>query len=130
MSKQKIESENAPKAVGPYSQAVASGGFVFLSGQLPIGPDGKLLSGPMEDQVHQVMRNLQAVLQAAGLSFADVVKSTIYLTDMADFAKVNPVYGSYFSEPFPARETVCVKALPLGAQVEISMVAVRKAGSA
>lgn len=125
MSKQKIESPNAPKAVGPYSQAVAAGNLVFVSGQIPIGPDGKLMSGPIEEQAHQVMRNLKAVLDASGASFADVVKTTIYLTDMADFAKVNPVYGSYFSEPFPARETVCVKALPLGAQVEISVVAVR-----
>ncbi len=125
MSKQKIESQNAPKAVGPYSQAVAAGNLVFLSGQIPIGPDGKLMSGPIEEQAHQVMRNLEAVLKAAGLSFGDVVKTTIFLTDMADFSKVNPVYGSYFGEPYPARETVCVKALPLGAQVEISMVATR-----
>ncbi|MBI2445908.1 RidA family protein [Candidatus Micrarchaeota archaeon] len=123
MTKQKIGSPHAPKAVGPYSQAVEAGGYVFLSGQIPVGPDGTLLQGSVEEQVRQIMANLQAVLEAADLSFADVVKTTIYLTDMADFGKVNPVYGSYFSEPFPARETVCVKALPLGAQVEISMIA-------
>jgi len=127
MAKKKIESAFAPKAVGPYSQAIAAGGFVFLSGQLPIGPDGKLMQGSIEKQTHQIMRNLHSVLETAGLSFSDVVKSTIYLTDMADFSKVNPVYGSYFSEPFPARETVCVKALPLGAPIEISMIAARPA---
>ncbi len=124
--KQKIETIKAPKAVGPYSQAVTSGNLVFTSGSIHLTPEGKLLEGVIEEQTHQVMKNLKAVLEAAGISFKDVVKTTIYVTDLLNYGKVNEVYGSYFSDPFPARETVQVAALPLGAKVEISLVAVRQ----
>lgn len=123
--KQKIETTKAPKAVGPYSQAIIEGSLVFTSGQIHLTTEGKLLGGTIEEQTHQVMKNLQAVLEAAGVSFKEVVKTTIYVTDMAVYSKINEVYGSYFSEPFPARETVQVAALPLGAKVEISLVAIK-----
>jgi 2-iminobutanoate/2-iminopropanoate deaminase len=123
--KTKIETTNAPKAVGPYSQAIADSNFVFASGQIPLNAAGKMLDGPIEEQVSQIMKNLGTVLESSGCLLKDVVKATIYLTDMADYAKVNDAYGSYFSEPFPAREAVCVKALPLGARVEISVIAIR-----
>ena len=122
----RIETPNAPKALGPYSQGVvAYDGMIFTSGQIPLTPQGVLLKGPIAEQCRQIMRNLDAVLRAAGASFKDVIKATIYVTDMSDYGKINDVYGSYFSEPFPARETVCVKELPLGAKLEISMVAVK-----
>ena len=115
----------APKAIGPYSQAIVVGNFVFTSGQIYLTTEGKLLEGTIEEQTHQVMKNLKAVLEAAGATFNDVVKTTIYVTDMSVYAKVNEVYGNYFEEPFPARETVCVQSLPLKANIEISMVAVK-----
>ena len=124
--KTKVITDKAPKAVGPYSQAIIDGNFIFTSGQIHLTSDGKLVQGSIEDQVHQIMKNLQAVLEAAGVSFADVVKTTIYVTDMSTYGKVNEIYGGYFSDPYPARETVCVKELPLGAKIEISMVAVKK----
>ena len=123
--KTKIETTNAPRAVGPYSQAVCIGSMVFTSGQIHMTPDGKLFEGTIEEQTHQIMGNLREVLKTAGVSFADVVKTTIYVTDMSVYGKINSVYGSYFSDPFPARETVCVNALPLGAKLEISMIAVK-----
>lgn len=123
--KQRIESTNVPKATGPFSQAVANDNVVFTSGQIPLTADGKLLEGTMEEQSHQVMKNLQAILRAAGVTFEDVVKTTIYVTDMSAYSAINAVYGSYMTTPYPARETVCVKELPLGAQVEISMVAMK-----
>jgi 2-iminobutanoate/2-iminopropanoate deaminase len=123
--KQKVETANAPKATGPFSQAVISGNLVFTSGQVYLTPEGNLLEGSIEEQAHQVMKNLQAILESAGVSFADVVKTTIYVTDMGNYGKINEVYGSFFSDPYPARETVCVKELPLGAILEISMVAVK-----
>ena len=123
--KTKVTTDKAPKAVGPYSQAIIGGNLIFTSGQIHLTSDGKLVQGSIEDQVHQIMKNLQAVREAAGVSFADVVKTTIYVTDMSTYGKVNEVYGSYFSDPYPARETVCVKKLPLGAKIEISMVAVK-----
>lgn len=127
--KQKIITAKAPKVVGPYSQAIGitivKGKYIFTSGQIHITPEGKLLEGNIEVQTHQIMKNLQAVLEAAGVGFQDVVKATIYMTDLGNYAKVNEVYGSYFSEPFPARETVQVAALPAGAKVEISLVAVK-----
>lgn len=97
--------------------------MVFTSGQVYLTPEGKLLEGTIEEQTKQVMENLKAVLEEADASFKDVVKSTIYVTDMSDYGKINEAYGNYFSEPYPARETVCVKGLPLGAKIEISMVA-------
>lgn len=124
-SKSKVETSNAPAATGPFSQAVVEGNLVFTSGQVYLTPEGKFLEGTIEEQTHQVMKNLQAILEAAGVSFENVVKSTIYVTDMSLYGKINEVYASYFSEPYPARETVCVKELPLGAKLEISMVAER-----
>lgn len=109
----------------PFSPSVTKGNFVFTSGQIYL-KDGKLIEGTIEEKTHQVMNNLKSVLEKAGASFKDVVKTTIYTTDMSYYRKINEVYGSYFSENFPARETVCVKELPLGAVLEISMVAYRK----
>ncbi len=123
--KTKVVTDKAPKAVGPYSQAIISGNMVFTAGQIHLTPEGKLVEGTIEEQIHQIMKNLQAVLEAAGVSFSDVVKTIIYVTDMSTYGKVNEIYGSYFSDPYPARETVCVKELPLGAKIEISMVAVK-----
>ncbi|MBI5619612.1 RidA family protein [Candidatus Gottesmanbacteria bacterium] len=123
--KTKVETTGAPKAAGPYSQAVVAGNLVYTSGQIHLTPDGKLLEGTIEEQTHQIMKNLQAVLASAGVSFTDVVKTTIYVTDMSVYGKINEVYGSYLGEPYPARETVCVASLPLGAKLEISMVAIK-----
>lgn len=121
--KTKVVVKNAPKAIGPYSHAVRANGLIFTSGQIYLTKEGKLLEGTLKEQVHQIMKNLQSVLKAAGADFDDVVKATIYVTDMAVYANINEVYGSYFKDPFPAREVVCVKALPLGAAVEISLIA-------
>jgi len=124
--KTKIETTKAPIAgASPHSQAIVANNFVFTQGSIYLTADGKLLEGTTEEQVHQIMKNLQAILEAAGVSFADVVKTTIYMTDMSFYGDVNKVYASYFSEPYPAREAVCVKELPLGAKVEISMVAAK-----
>jgi 2-iminobutanoate/2-iminopropanoate deaminase len=125
MAKQAISTEGAPKAVGPYSQAIVAAGLVFLSGQVPIDPrTGKLIeSDAIGDHVRRVMDNLQAVLEAAGSSLERAVKATIYLADIADFPEVNRAYAAYFSATPPARATVQVGALPLGARVEIDLVA-------
>ena len=123
--KQKVDTVKAPKAIGPYSQAIIEGRMIFTSGQIYLTPEGKLLEGTLEEQIHQIMKNLQAILEEAGVSFSDVVKTTIFVTDMLIYGKVNEIYGSYFSDPYPARETVCVKELPLGAKLEISMIAVK-----
>lgn len=120
----KIETDKAPAAgASPHSQAIVANGFVFTQGSIYLTPEGKLLEGTTEEQIHQIMKNLSAILEAAGVTFADVVKTTIYLTDMSIYGEVNKVYGSYFSDPYPAREAVCVKELPLGAKAEISMIA-------
>lgn len=123
--KTKVETPKAPKATGPFSQAVVDGNMVFTSGSVYLTLEGKLLEGTVEEQIHQIMHNLQAILESAGTDFSDVVKTTIYVTDMSIYGKVNEVYGTYVSDPFPAREVVCVKELPLGARIEISMVAVK-----
>lgn len=121
----KIETLDAPlPKTTPFSQAIQKDNFILTSGQIYLTPDGTLLEGTIDEQVHQVMKNLQAILTAAGASFSDVVKTTIYVTDMSIYGNVNAVYGSYLSDPYPARETVCVKELPLGAKVEISMIAI------
>ncbi len=120
---EKVTTTDAPTATGPFSQAVKAAGIVFTSGQVYLTPEGKLLEGSIEEQTHQVMRNLGAILSSAGTSFANVVKTTIYVTDMSVYGAVNETYKIYMREPFPARETVCVKELPLGARVEISMIA-------
>jgi 2-iminobutanoate/2-iminopropanoate deaminase len=121
-----ISTSGAPKAIGPYSQAieVRAGQLLFLSGQIPLDPSsGELVKGTIEEETAQVMRNLAAVLAAGGAGFQHVVKTTIYLTDLADFAKVNEVYGAHFKSSPPARATVQVAALPRGARVEIDAVA-------
>lgn len=119
-----VTSPDAPKAVGPYSQAIVSGDHVFLSGQTPIDPaTGSLIEGSIAEQTQRCFDNLAAVLEAAALGFGNVVKVNVYLTDMADFAEMNGVYARQFEEPYPARTTVAVAALPLGARVEIDLVA-------
>lgn len=125
--KTKVYTDKAPKVVGPYSQAVIDENLIFVSGQIPINPlDGKLVEGTIEEQAQQVMNNLKNVLNSAGVDFSDVVKTTIYTIDMSFYPKINEVYASFLTEPFPARETVGVKELPAGARIEISMIAVKK----
>ncbi len=125
MSIQAIHTEAAPAAVGPYSQAVRSGDLVFLSGQIGLDPQtGNLVPGGTAAEAEQVLRNLSAVLAACGLSFRAVVRTTIYLVDLADFATVNEVYGRHMQPPYPARATVGVAALPRGARVEIDAIAI------
>jgi len=122
-----IATEKAPAAIGPYSQAVVAGGLLFCSGQIPLDPvSGELVVGTVEQETERVMENLRGVLEAAGTDFDHLVKTTIYLTDMADFAAVNQVYGQYFSAIKPARATVAVAALPRGARVEIEAIAIVK----
>jgi 2-iminobutanoate/2-iminopropanoate deaminase len=122
--KQIVSTENAPAAIGPYSQAVRVGELIYTAGQIALVPEtGKLIEGDIETQTRQVMENLAAVLQAAGSSLTQVVKTTIFVTDINDFARVNQVYGSFFQDNPPARSTVQVAALPLGANVEIEVVA-------
>lgn len=122
--KQSISSPDAPKAIGPYSQAIRAGQLLFASGQIPLDPaTGTLVEGDVTAQAHRVMENLGAVLRAAGLSFAHVVRTTIFLADMNDFSKVNEVYGGYFSEPYPSRATVQVSRLPRDVRVEIDVIA-------
>jgi reactive intermediate/imine deaminase len=124
MSRTIIHSDHAPKAIGPYSQAVRSGDTLYLSGQTPLVPStGELAAGDISAQTQQVFENLEAVLTAAGASFDHVVRVGIYLTDLGNFAAVNEVMKRYFAEPYPARSTIGVAALPRGAAVEIDLVA-------
>lgn len=124
MSKQIINTTNAPAPIGPYNQSVKAGGLLFISGQIAMDPaTGNITAGDVEAETHQVMKNLHAILQAAGLDFSAVVKTTIFLTDMSLFATVNEIYAGYFEGDHPARETVAVKGLPRGVNVEISMIA-------
>lgn len=121
-----ILTPNAPAPIGPYSQAVLSGNTLYTSGQIAIDPKtGELVMGDIQKEARQVMENMKAVLEAAGMDFSDVIKTTIFIMDMADFGKINEVYGSYFTTDAPARETVQVAGLPKGVNVEISMVAVK-----
>ncbi len=123
-----IQSDQIPKAVGPYSQAIRMGNMIFCAGQIPIDPQsGELVSDEIRAQTEQVIKNIKSILDAAGLSIANVVKSTIFLTDLADFAVVNEIYASHFSAPFPARSTVQVAGLPKGAKVEIEVIAMEGA---
>jgi 2-iminobutanoate/2-iminopropanoate deaminase len=123
-NRQQVLTDKAPKPIGPYSQAVKTGGFVFTSGQVALEPGtGVLVTGDIVKETEQVFANLAAVLGAAGTSLARAVKVTVYLTDMGQFAKVNEVYGRFFAEPFPARTTIQVAALPKAAAVEIDVVA-------
>ncbi len=124
MSKQIINTTSAPAAIGPYSQAVKAGSLLFVSGQIPIDPTtGNLVTEGIELEAHQVMKNLSAILLEAGGDFSRVVKTTIFIKNMNDFAKINEVYASYFSGSFPARETVEVSRLPKDVKVEISAIA-------
>ncbi len=122
-----IQSEKAPAAIGPYSQAIDSGaGIVFVSGQLPIDPaTGAFPEGGVKEQTCQSLTNVKAILEAAGLGLGNIVKTTVFLADMADFSAMNEVYARFFSAPFPARSAVAVKALPKGALVEIECIAAR-----
>jgi 2-iminobutanoate/2-iminopropanoate deaminase len=123
-----VNSLSAPAAIGPYSQAIDAGDFVFLSGQVPIDPKtGELVQGDITVQTERVLENLAAVLEAAGCSFADVVKTTIFLTDLGDFQAVNATYGKRFTSAPPARATIQVSALPKGARVEIDAIAKKRA---
>jgi len=126
MSRTVIQTNDAPKAIGPYSQAIRAGGLLFCSGQIPLDPKSGDMVGAsdVKAQTKRVMENLGAVLRAGGASFSSVVKTTIYLADLADFGTVNEIYGGYFTESPPARATVQVAALPKGALVEIDAIAV------
>jgi len=121
-----IYTENAPEPIGPYSQAVLAGNMLFISGQIPIDPtSNQLIIGSIADEARQVMKNLDALLKSSGFLFEDVVKTTIFLSNMNHFAEVNEIYGSYFSANFPARETVAVLGLPKNVNVEISLIEVK-----
>jgi len=123
MTKEIISTENAPQAIGPYSQAVKTGNLIFISGQIPLNPStGDLVSGSIEDEANQVLNNLKSICEAAGYSLEDVVKITIFLTDLSNFASVNEVMKKHFQEPYPARATVEVSGLPLGVNVEIEAI--------
>ena len=120
-----ISTNKAPAAIGPYSQALDLGNMVFLSGQIPIDPQTGNMADTVEAQAKQVLTNVQNILAEAGLTMANVVKTTVFLSDLGDFAKVNEVYASFFAEPYPARSCVQVAAIPKGAKVEIECIAVR-----
>lgn len=121
-----IHTENAPAAVGPYSQAIEANGFVFVSGQLPIDPQtGSFAPGGVKEQTRQSLTNAREVLRKAGLDLSNVVKTTVFLSDMANFSAMNEVYAEFFSEPFPARSAVAVRTLPKEALVEVECIAVR-----
>ena len=127
--KQIVATDEAPRAIGPYSQAVVAGGLVFASGQIPLDPlTGEFVAGGIREQTGRVMQNLSAVLQAAGSGLGRVLKATVYLADMADFAEMNEVYGSYFREEPPARSTVQAARLPRDARVEIDVIALAGQG--
>ena len=123
MSKQAIQTDSAPAAIGPYSQAVVSGGFLFTSGQLPIDPaTGNIPEGTIEEKAHMVFKNLEAIAKEAGTNLDNAVKTTVYLADIGNFQAVNTVYAQYFNEPYPARSAFQVAALPLGADVEVEAI--------
>ena len=123
MKKEIISTENAPKAIGPYSQAVKAGNYMFISGQIPLDPKtGDLVLESIEDQAKQVLNNIKSICKAAGYSLDDIVKISIFLTDLGNFATVNEVMKEYFAEPYPARATVEVSGLPLGVNIEIEAI--------
>ncbi len=125
MEKKAISTDKAPQAIGPYSQGIQVGEFLFLSGQIPLDPStGEMVREDIQGQTRRVMENLKAVLESQGLTMESVVKTTIFLTDMGNFAKVNEIYGGYFSENPPARSTVQVSSLPRGVAIEIEAIAV------
>ena len=122
--KKMISTPKAPAAIGPYSQAIQVGNLIYTSGQIPIDPaTGQLVEGGIKEQTRQSLNNIQAILQEAGLTMASVVKTTVFMADMADFAEMNSVYAEFFTEPYPARSAVAVKTLPKNALVEIEVVA-------
>lgn len=122
--KQVIKTDKAPQAIGPYSQGIVANGLIFVSGQIPLSPSsGEMVSGSIKDQARQVLENIKAILEAAGSSLDQVVKTTVFLQDMNDFAAMNEVYASYFQPPFPARSTIQVGRLPRDARIEIEAVA-------
>ncbi|NHN35083.1 RidA family protein [Paenibacillus agricola] len=123
MTIQAIATEQAPAAIGPYSQAIQFGNLIFTSGQIPLGIDGQVVEGGIEEQTHQVFRNLEAVLAEGGAKFESVIKATVFLKDMSQFAKVNEIYASYFGNHKPARSTVEVARLPKDVYVEIEVIA-------
>ena len=125
MEKKIILSTEAPAPIGPYSQAVLSGNTLYCSGQIALDSEGIMHTDRIEAETHQVMKNVGSVLKAAGMDYSNIVKTTIFITDMNDFTKINGVYASYFTADFPARETVQVSALPKAAHVEISVVAIK-----
>jgi 2-iminobutanoate/2-iminopropanoate deaminase len=118
-----VSSSEAPKAVGPYSQAIRAGGLLFVAGQIPIDPNGNLVEGDVVVQARRVLDNIGAILKAAGLTFANVVRTTVFLADLNDMAAMNQVYAAYFSEPYPARATVQVARLPRDVRIEIEAIA-------
>lgn len=120
----RVESKDAPAAIGPYSQAIKVKGMVYTSGQIPLTPEGDMVDGDIKDQTRQVLKNLDAVLKEAGSGLDKIVKTTIYLTKMENFLAVNSVYAEFFSGSYPARSTVAVKSLPKGADIEIDAVAI------
>jgi len=125
--KKEIKTDKAPKAIGPYSQAIVANGFVFASGQIPVDPaTGELNQGSLEDQARQVLKNLAAVFEAAGSSMDHVVKANVYLQDMNDFSRMNAVYAEFFKVPYPARAAVQVARLPRDVKIEIEAVAILK----
>ena len=122
--RQAVSSPDAPKAIGPYSQAIRAGSLLFVSGQIPLDPQtGAMVDGDIAAQTHRVFANLRAILEAAGVTFDNVLRTTVYLADMNDFAVVNEIYGTYFSSPAPARATVQATRLPKDARVEIDLIA-------
>jgi 2-iminobutanoate/2-iminopropanoate deaminase len=124
MARQAVQTNQAPAAIGPYSQAIRAGALLFISGQIPLDPtSGQVVGGNAAAQTHRVMESLGAILQAAGAGYEQVVRTTIFLVDLADFAAVNEAYGSYFDDPAPTRATVQVAALPKGVRVEIDAIA-------
>ena len=123
-TREAVSSDAAPRAIGPYSQAIRAGSFLFVSGQIPLDPStGAMVDGDIGAQTHRVFANLRAILDAAGATFDNVVRTTVYLADMNDFAVVNEIYGTYFSSPAPARATVQAARLPKDARVEIDLIA-------
>ena len=124
--KKVISTKDAPQAIGPYSQAIAANGFLFISGQLGVTPSGEFAGADVKSQAQRSLQNLQAILSEARLGFENVVKTTMFLADIAGFAAVNEIYAEFFNEPYPARSTVAVKTLPKGGLVEIELIAATK----
>lgn len=123
--KQIIQTPNAPQAIGAYSQAVVFENMIFVSGQIPLNTDNMLIEGTIEEKTHQIMKNIGNILAASSSSFNDILKVTIYLTNIENFKRVNAIYSEYVSSPYPARETVAVKSLPLNAELEIGVIAIK-----